>query len=86
MYFVNTREEVVSLFRGVFDKEFRNFESREEVEAELEDDKRKEIEDEDSFLLNNGTICHNQWRNSMTELGEIANDSNISYRKNYTEP
>ena len=87
LYFLNTRDEVVTVFRGVFDNDFKYFNSREEMEAILEDNKRKEIESEDTHLLNNGAICHNQWRHSMTELNEISyGDSNISYRKVATEP
>ncbi|KAJ3624258.1 hypothetical protein MTP99_017898 [Tenebrio molitor] len=87
LYFLNTREEVVSVFRGVFDTDFKYFSSKEEVESVLEDDKRKELESEETHLLNNGTICHNQWRNSVVELTEIAcgDKSNISYRKVNTE-
>ncbi|XP_008197201.2 sodium-independent sulfate anion transporter [Tribolium castaneum] len=78
LYFLHTRQEVVSLFRGVFDNEFKYFTTREELESVLEDNKRKEIDSEETHLLNN----HNQWRHSMVELNEIScEDSNICQRK-----
>lgn len=47
------------------------------------EDVKKGVDNEETHLLHNGTICHNQWRSSLVELNEIAyeDNSNLSLRK-----
>lgn len=75
LYFLNTRDEVVSVFRGVIDSDFKYFKDQEELESLLEENsKQRVLENEDSHLLiDNG----NQeeiygWKNSVVELREIS--------------
>ncbi|KAL3272434.1 hypothetical protein HHI36_013915 [Cryptolaemus montrouzieri] len=86
LYFFNTREDVVSVFQGVLDEDFKYFKTIEQLEIALKDNEFDDSNNETGKLLydSEAEYCTNMWRKSSAELREICNGegNNLNHRLN----
>ncbi|XP_044758384.1 sodium-independent sulfate anion transporter-like isoform X2 [Coccinella septempunctata] len=86
LYFFNTREDVVTVFQGVLEEDFKYFKTMEELEHCLKENTLEEHSTEEGKLLYDSETeyCRNIWRKSSVELKEICNGEghSLSHRLN----
>lgn len=88
LYFLNTREDVVTVFQGVLEGDFKYFKTKEQLELTLQESTFDEPVMEEKELLYNSDVdyfpCTNKWQKKSLELNEICNGegSNLNHRLN----
>ncbi|XP_045476525.1 sodium-independent sulfate anion transporter-like [Harmonia axyridis] len=85
LYFFNTREDVVTVFQGVLEEDFKYFKTMEQLEHSLKENSVDDhINEEGKLLYDSETeYCRNIWRKSSVELKEICNGEghNLNHRQ-----
>ncbi|KAK9881221.1 hypothetical protein WA026_015337 [Henosepilachna vigintioctopunctata] len=86
LYFFNTRKEVVTVFQGVLEEDFKYFTTSEELDTTLKENQFDDRSNEQGKLLYDmeSEYCSNKWRRSAVELQEICNGdgNNLNHRLN----
>ncbi|KAJ8915023.1 hypothetical protein NQ315_015998 [Exocentrus adspersus] len=81
LYFVNARKEVVSVFEGVMQGDFKYFKSNDELEQQLEEHAIDRVEEQDS-LLSFEKEYFPKSNDQCVELKEVTYGEGLNRRKN----